>query len=156
MICLVAFVNGLPAFPICLVRPSMPPPVPGTFTPSTRFGLRASLLPSTTPPTRPATVPTPASKVPAPFEAAFPFEDPDAPPLSERAVALPPFWLRARVRELVAREPLALAPELFDLALDPPDLLRAPLALPFEALAPFFAFEPPDDVREGPAEDDFR
>src|SRR3954468_11471403 len=123
--CLLAFVNCLPAFPICLARPSMPPPVPGTFTPSTRFGLRANLLPSTTPLARPTTVPTPARTVLAPLEPAFPFED-DAPPPFERACVCEtdpppplarggrePFRLRARVPELLVlpEERLALAPE---------------------------------------------
>src|SRR5688572_5584753 len=66
--CLLAFVNCLPALPTCFARPSTPPPVPGTLTPSTRLGFLANLLPSTTPPTRPATVPMPAIAVAAPFE----------------------------------------------------------------------------------------
>ena len=35
-------------------------------------------------------------------------------------------------------------------------LLGELFALPFEALAPFFALERPDDVRDEPAEDDLR
>jgi hypothetical protein len=95
----------------------------------------------------------------------------------ERALEPEPFWLRARELELLALELLALellarAPELFARACEPLDLLRAvfalpppfePLALPledfalpFEALAPFLAFEPEDDAREDPADEDFR
>jgi len=45
--------------------------------------------------------------------------------------------------------------ELFALACEPLDLLRAPVALPFEALAPFVALELPD-AREDLADEDFR
>jgi hypothetical protein len=120
------------------------------------------LLPSSTPPTKPATVPRPATTVAAPDPPELPFEDPEAPPLLERALELDPFWLRAREFELLAFELLALellarAPELFARACEPPDLLRAVFALPpFEALAPFLAFEPEDDAREDPADEDFR
>ena len=175
--CLLALVNCLPAFPTCLVR-ALPPPVPGTFTPRTRFGLRASLVPSTTPPTRPATVPAPARTVVAPFDAAFPFEeDRDAPPLLERAVALDPFRLRAGARPLVVprrellallfealafdRGPLALPFAALDFDRGPLalpfaalDFDRGPLAFPFEALDLFLAFEPPDDARDDWADDD--
>ena len=168
--CLLALVNCLPAFPICLVKPSIPLPVPGTFTPCTFFGFLAILLPSSTPPTRPATVPTPATTVATPDEPELPFEDPEVPPLLDRELELElePFRLRARAFELLALELLARAPELFARAFAPLDLLRAfvvlpfeafallleDFALPFEALAPFLAFEPPeDDEREDPAED---
>jgi len=102
-------------------------------------------------------VPTPASTVAALFEAAFPFEDPEAPPFVERAVALKPFWRFARARGLVAlpREPLLLPRALFDLALGPLELRRAAFALTFEALAPFLVLEPPEDARV-PTGDDFR
>src|SRR5215212_5355361 len=86
--CLLAFLNCLPALPTCLTSPSMPLPVPGTFTPSTFLGLRANLLPSTTPPTRPATAPAPASIVFAAPESELPFDDPDALPFFDAAPAL--------------------------------------------------------------------
>jgi len=118
--------------------------------------LRANLLPSTTPPARPTTVPTPARTVLAPLEPAFPFED-DAPPPLARG-AREPFRLRARVPELLVlpEERLALAPEFLDFAFGPFDLAGAPLALPFEALAPFLAPEPPEVALEDRAGEDFR
>jgi hypothetical protein len=75
-------------------------------------------------------VPTPARTVPAPFDPELPFEELE-PPLRDcdRALALDPFWL-LRARDF--------------------------LALPFEARAPFLLFEPLDDVRDEPAEEDLR
>src|SRR5688500_11627788 len=136
--CLFALLNCLPALPICLARPSIPPPVPGTFTPSTRLGLRANLLPISAPPTRPATVPAPASSVVAPFEAAPPPDDPDPPPFLEAALRAeaPDPALFARfveldaclLREAELREPPPLR-ELLDFARVPLDFARVPLEL---------------------------
>jgi hypothetical protein len=77
-------------------------------------------------------------------------EDPEAPELFARALELEPFWLRARVLEL-----LAVARELFERACEALDLVRALLAFPFEALGPFFALEPLDDVARLACDDAF-
>jgi hypothetical protein len=131
------------------------------------LGLRANLLPISAPPTRPATVPAPASSVVAPFEAAPPPDDPDPPPFLEavlRAEA-PDAALFARfveldaclLREAVLREPPPLR-ELLDFARVPLDFGRVPLEparVPLDLARvppPDLPFEP---LREDPL-DDFR
>src|SRR5215212_2577319 len=97
----------------------MPPPVPGTFMPSTRLGFLANLLPSTAPPTRPTTVPAAATRVDAPLEEEPPpFEPPDPALAAGRLGALD--WALLRDAEVCERLPLR---ELLDLALVPLDLL---------------------------------
>src|SRR5829696_6887460 len=132
---LFALLNCLPALPICLARPSTPPPVPGTFTPSTFLGFLPNLLPSSAPPTRPAAVPTAATTVVAAFDPA---------PLPEDSDCWPPFPFLARFdapeAPLFGRFAELERVLLRDAAVRVPPPLRELLALLRDAL---------DFVREG-------
>jgi hypothetical protein len=151
--CLLVFLNCLPAFLTCLATPFSPAPVPGTFMPSTFFGLLPRRVPRTTPPTNPAAavatpVTTAAFDDPFPLDArAFPLFDElraFVPELREPELRLP---LREDADEVLRLDALALLGllrEAVPLLFDPLRLLlfEEPLRLLLLEALPLFGLDP--------------